>query len=393
MGSTLPPTQIHSVAASTTTTVYVSLEEDSSGLSILTGGTLTIDVPTGFTSITDVGGTNWGTASINGNQITVSNTAAILGSHITYAFQITSPSTPGLYKLDIAFDDGNYAHPMGNFTVHVTGTPPTVEKVNLEYQWTSATFDDTYEEVCIYVGSHSGSENLAVNYWDGFTWNVLGTISTTGWTNFTATGLSSATYTIQLLGTSETSDSSKDTWNIDLITLHTWSLQTYNYKLDLEIQWSSVNYTQSNEELAIYTGSMATESIRIDIWTGAAWTNIATDLNANSWNNISIGTWLTSATLTIRFRGDLEVGDTTQSSWEIDCSLLHTWDNEVPYNSATPVISNLDDTTFLYAEYRQYQLTAEVTDLDGYAAIGHDGWHVLGLMFLHQLNILIAQWM
>ncbi|MGY5865825.1 MAG: hypothetical protein RTV41_14575, partial [Candidatus Thorarchaeota archaeon] len=224
LGSSLPPSQIHSVSTGTQTTVYVSLEEDGNKADILSGGTLTIDVPAGFTSITDVGGTNWGTATINGNQITVSNTAAILGSYLTYAFQITSPSTPGLYKLDVAFDDGNDAHPIGNFTIHVTGVPPTVEKVNLEYQWTAATFDETYEEVCIYVGSHTGSENLTVNYWDGFAWNVLGTISIAGdWTNFTATGLTSSTYTIQLIGTSESSDSSKDLWNIDLITLHTWS--------------------------------------------------------------------------------------------------------------------------------------------------------------------------
>ncbi|MCK5390401.1 MAG: hypothetical protein KAJ36_07915, partial [Candidatus Thorarchaeota archaeon] len=117
------PTQIHTVTTGTQTTVYVSLEESAGDEEILSGGTLTIDVPSGFTGITSVGGTSWDTAAINGNQITVSNTATILGSHLTYAFTITSPSTPGLYKLDIAFDDGLNAHPIGNFTIHVTGTP------------------------------------------------------------------------------------------------------------------------------------------------------------------------------------------------------------------------------------------------------------------------------
>jgi hypothetical protein len=190
--------------------------------------------------------------------------------------------------LDVAFDDSSNAHPIGNFTVHVTGVPPSVEKINLEYQWTSAAFDRTYEEVCIYVGSHTGSENLTVNYWDGFSWNALGTISATSWTNLTATGLTSSTYTIQVIGTSESSDSSKDLWNIDLITLHTWSTQTYNYKLDLEIQWTSANYSQDYEELCIYAGSMDTESIRVDVWNGAGWTNIASDLTPSSWNNFTI---------------------------------------------------------------------------------------------------------
>jgi len=382
LGSSLPPTQIHSVSTGTQTTVYVSLEEDGDKADILSGGTLTIDVPAGFTGITDVGGTNWGTATINGNQITVSNTATIRNSFLTYAFTITSPSIPGLYKLDIAFDDGNDAHPIGNFTIHVTGVPPTVEKINLEYQWTTATYNATYENVSIYVGSHTGGsenllvnywdgENLLVNYWDGFTWNLLGTISSTGWTNFTATGLTSSTYTIQFLGTSESSDSSKDTWNIDLVTLHTWSVQTYNYKLDLEIQWTSATFTQDYAELCIYAGNLTAENIRVDVWNNSVWTNIAFDLTAYSWNNFSIGTWLTSATFTIRFRGDFEVGDTTQSFWEIDCSLLHTWDNEIPQNTAAPTISNIDDTSFLYAEYRQYEITATVSDDDGFAEIDY----------------------
>ncbi|MCK4568362.1 MAG: hypothetical protein KAU48_13735, partial [Candidatus Thorarchaeota archaeon] len=80
---------------------------------------------------------------------------------------------------------------------------------------------------------------------------------------------------------------------------------------------------------------------------------------------------MTSSTFTIRFRGDFEVGDTTPSSWEIDCSLLHTWSNAVPQNTVSPTISNLDDTTFLYAEYRQYEITANVTDEDGFADIDY----------------------
>jgi len=370
LGSSLPPSQIHSVPTSTTTRVYVSLEEDGNSVAIPTG-TLTIDVPTGFTSITDVGGINWGTATIDGYQITVSSTATVLGSHITYAFDITSPSTPGLYKLDLAFNGGSDASPIGNFTIHVTGVPQTVEKVNVEYQWSTATFSDTYEEVCINVGSLTGSENLIVNYWDGFSWNSLGSITNIGWSNFTATGLTSSIYTIQFVGSSETSDSLKDTWNIDLITLHTWSTQTYNYKLDLEVQWASANYTQDFEELCIYTGSLDAESIRIDVWNGGGWTNIALDLTGSDWNNFTVSTWLTSSTFTIRFRGDFEVGDTIQSSWEIDVCLLHTWDNNVPQTTPTPTISNLDDIAFLYANYKQYELTAEVSDADGFAEIDY----------------------
>jgi hypothetical protein len=369
LGSAKPPTQIQSTDPTTQSTVYVSLEEATGSSSIQSGGVLTIDVPAGFTAIQDIGGTGWGSASISGNRITVSNTQSISASFITYAFRVTSPVTPGLYMLNIAFNDGAYAVPIGNFTIHVTGTPATVEKINLEYQWTTATFNASNEYVCIYTASHTGTESLQVNYWNGFSWYALGTISTTGWSNFTATGLTSAIYTIQLVGTSESSDSFKDSWSIDLITLHTWSVQTYNYKLDLELQWTSVNYTRTYEELCVYTGTLDAESIRLDVWTGSAWTNIANDLTGSSWNNFTIGTWLTSSVFTIRFRGDIETGDTVQSSWAIDCTLLHTWDNSAPQNIGTPSVSNIDDGTFMYANYRQYQISTKVSDLDGYSDI------------------------
>jgi hypothetical protein len=95
-------------------------------------------------------------------------------------------------------------------------------QIDFEYQWTAATNNMANEQVCIYVGSHTGSENLLVNYRAGSAWSLLGTITGTGWSNFTATGLTSSTYTIQLKGASESSDTSQDSWNVDVIMLRTW---------------------------------------------------------------------------------------------------------------------------------------------------------------------------
>jgi hypothetical protein len=98
-------------------------------------------------------------------------------------------------------------------------------QIDFEYQWTTATYKMINKQVCLYVTSHTGSENLLVNYRNGSTWTLLGTITSSGWFNVTATGLSSSTYTIQLKGASDSSDSSQDTWNIDAIFLHVWTTQ------------------------------------------------------------------------------------------------------------------------------------------------------------------------
>jgi hypothetical protein len=98
-----------------------------------------------------------------------------------------------------------------------------------------------------------------------------------------------------------------------------------NYQLDLEVQWTSVDYSEQNEYLCIKTGTLDSESLKVDVWTGSSWVNVIASLTANSWNNVSVSTYLTSSTFTIRFVGATESGDTVQSSWQIDCALLHLW--------------------------------------------------------------------
>jgi FlaG/FlaF family flagellin (archaellin) len=96
-------------------------------------------------------------------------------------------------------------------------------QIDFEYQFTSVNYSDDYEKLCIYVTSISGSEPLNINYWDGDSWELLGTITGTGWKNVIATNLINSTYTIQLKGTTEVSDNEQDEWRIDCIYLHTWT--------------------------------------------------------------------------------------------------------------------------------------------------------------------------
>jgi len=66
------------------------------------------------------------------------------------------------------------------------------------------------------------------------------------------------------------------------------SAASANYELGLEVQWTSVDYDETNEELCIYAGAMGTEDLRVDYWTGSTWSNLLTDLTANNWNTINV---------------------------------------------------------------------------------------------------------
>jgi len=102
-----------------------------------------------------------------------------------------------------------------------------------------------------------------------------------------------------------------------------------NYHLDLEIQWTSVNYSRTAEELCIMAGPTEDEDIEVYAWNGS-WNLVLSDLTANSWNNVSVSDYLTSSTFTVRFLGGNASQDSNNDTWEIDCSLLHTWTAIVP---------------------------------------------------------------
>jgi len=117
-------------------------------------------------------------------------------------------------------------------------------------------------------------------------------------------------------------DATQETLYVDYSGVYGWNAT--NYELDLEVQWTNVNYTQTYEELCIFGGTMGSENIRVDVWSGSTWHNLFIDLSSG-WNNVSVTDYLVSSVFTIRFKGGTETGDTFQDSWEIDCALLHTW--------------------------------------------------------------------
>lgn len=105
-----------------------------------------------------------------------------------------------------------------------------------------------------------------------------------------------------------------------------------NYELDLEIQWTSVDFDKTDEYLCIYTKTQTgAEGLYVDVWNVDSWTRIIDFLGVNVWTNVSISSYLNSSELTIRFLGRDESGDTNQGMWRIDCSLIHTYTVNVQY--------------------------------------------------------------
>ena len=95
--------------------------------------------------------------------------------------------------------------------------------------------------------------------------------------------------------------------------------------------------------MCIKTGTRGAEDINVDVWNGSTWITVFTDLTPNSWNNISVSSYLNLSNFTIRFKGGNETGDTTLDSWNIDATLLHIWFSDSTYDYVLQVANRVAD--------------------------------------------------
>jgi len=238
-------------------------------------------------------------------------------------------------------------------------------ELDMEFQWTTADYDEANEYVCIHTGSTFNAENILVKRRDGTSWMLLVTMTAANtWYN-TSLALSSANLTLQFLGGTETSDTSQSTWMIECSLVHVWSVGV-NYELELEEQFTDCDYTRTFEELCIYMGAMNGETLSVQWWnsTSNSWLTIIASLSSNQWNNVSVVDYLTSATFTILFVDGTKTNDLSQGTWQKDACLLHTW--TLGYNLNLRVM-DLDLTDHIQGAYVYKDSDIKTSDADGWA--------------------------
>jgi len=223
--------------------------------------------------------------------------------------------------------------------------PPNYQ-LDQEVQWTDVPYLLPNENLSIYGGT-MGDEDIKVDVWNGTDWENVFTDLSSGWNNASITNwLTSSNFTIRFKGGNETGDPSQDTWNVDVALIHIWNT-VENYELDLEVQWASVDYDETNEELCIKTGTFSgSEDLQVKVRSGGSWVWVM-NLTANQWNNVSVTSYLTGSTFTIQFLGGTETSDSTQDNWDIDVTLLHVWSDQYAMEVEFSGSSNTEDWTRL----------------------------------------------
>jgi len=139
-----------------------------------------------------------------------------------------------------------------------------------------------------------------------------------------------------------------------------------NYELDLEFQWTTAEFSETNEELCIKTGTLNAESLKVDVRSGSSWINVIASLVVSDWNNVSISTYLISNTITFRFLDGTVSTDSSQSTWQIECNLIHAWTAPVGYNLNLRV-RDYDLTDNIQDAYVYKDSDIKTSDADGWA--------------------------
>ncbi len=247
-------------------------------------------------------------------------------------------------------------------------------ELDLEVQWTNVDYSETNEELCIYAfGSDPSNTTLIDSESFEGTWPPTGWTETGNWNkegNQAYDGTYSADFDGGFFGESgdlstlslDCSDASAiyvDFWyEDDDLDINEFLLRYYDgsswdtisdlgssfqedqwihyqakitdiqyFVTNFRVCWSGVSVDSGEHiyvDLITIKKEIAPENLRVDVWNGASWQNVFTDLT-NGWNNVTVTSYLTAPQFTVRFKGTAETTDITQDTWDIDAALLHTW--------------------------------------------------------------------
>jgi len=218
-------------------------------------------------------------------------------------------------------------------------------RLDQEVQWTGLDFDNTNEYLCLFMNS-TDAENIEVDVWTGSWTNLFSDLNPDAWNNISITAyLTSGTFTIRFVDDTIVGDSNQDSWQPNAGLIHTYN-DPQDWELNQEIHFGTVDNDETNEIVCFYVNSSDAEDLGVYIWnnTESTWHLLFADITPDSWNNITVYNTIEYADIYIRFLGGSEVGDPTQSSWEINCALLHLYseasanyelDQEVSFTSVS----------------------------------------------------------
>jgi hypothetical protein len=265
-------------------------------------------------SVTDNQNNRWSQASqtykgfgsdkaVTIGSVTNSWTLSATASYVAFAVLLKPAANIIGYDCEAEFTGSSVAGSSWNNLVWKLVGSSTVSNVNVNYQLFNYQTNQ-------YASSDSGFQSDILQTTERTKTQTI----TTGSTDFNDTA---GNWKVKITASIATAT------QFDLkLNLIQYSCNFTNYALNLEAQWINVNASLPRQNLCIKTGPFGgSENLNVQIWTGNSWQYLYT-LAPNSFNNISMASYISSSTLTIRFVGAQETTDFDQDSWNIDSMFL-----------------------------------------------------------------------
>jgi len=274
----------------------------------------------------------------------------------TLTEDITTPAVPEGWVSPISYEGSEWTNPSYAYDNNTsTWASASISKKSWSSYLTLVSSAVSCHSIRYWIGRSDNNINkVKIDVYNG-TWITVydGGGNWDAWTNVTFTEMSITKMRFKFYNNHGSQSQSAYVYEGQFLKSGT----PQNCELDLEVQWTNVNYNDTNQWLCIYGGTMGSEDIRVDIWNASTWKNVFTDLSTG-WNNISVSQYVSSSTFTIRFKGASETLDSVQDSWQIDAALLRSGEVGISNSSDTIVIELLQNGTMRWLG-QNLQLTTQ----------------------------------
>jgi hypothetical protein len=160
--------------------------------------------------------------------------------------------------------------PSGNDTFSMyANTTAYNYRLSLGEQWTNANYTLPNRQLCIKMGTYSGSpsETIGVQWWNttSSSWvTIISSLTASAWNNVSVTMyLTSSTFTIRFVNGTQSNVGTQYSWNVYCALIHTWS-NTYN--LNLRVQDYAETKNIANAIVTMNNGSNQVKTSNSNGW-------------------------------------------------------------------------------------------------------------------------------
>jgi hypothetical protein len=205
--------------------------------------------------------------------------------------------------------------------------------------WENANFSSLDGEVLAIRTGIIGTESLDIDVYDSGGWVNIATIvdaNDNTWINTSVSSYLDSQYeSFRFHGTSESGDTTENTWEISTAIIHTWTTEVKDYETSWEHQAQFISQGAGDQAYTLTVFAQSTETVDVRLWnyTDTVWESaLFTITSTQQWYNytvpLGVGYIQGGDNITWSYY-DSDSGDSTQDTLYIDYAGIYTYSQDI----------------------------------------------------------------